>query len=75
MTEFEKELYDICKSLELYSGYTEGVMALVEDSEEDMQALVDYYKRHPNVTESDFLWVASVLNLQRYESESLYENE
>lgn len=74
MTELEKELYDICKSLEEYSGYTEGVISLVEDSTEDMKSLVDYYKRHPDVTESDFLWYASILNIRRYEPERLYED-
>ena len=58
MTELEKKLYEICKELELYSGYTEGVMDLVEDCEDDQRELIRFYEKHPGVNESDFLWHA-----------------
>lgn len=44
MTDLEKKLYEICKKLELYSGYTEGVMCLVEDCEEDQRELIRFYE-------------------------------
>lgn len=43
MSEKEKELYSICKKFELYKGYTEGVMDLVKDSEEDLRELLNFY--------------------------------
>lgn len=75
MTNEEKELYSICKKLELYKGYTEGVMDLVEDSEEDLRELLNFHKRNPQVNESDFLGYAMYLNIKRTEPERIIEDD
>lgn len=75
MTEIKDKLYMICKQLELYSGYTEGVMDLVEDSEEDERELLKYYETHQTVNESDFLGYAMYLNIRRTEPERIIEIE
>lgn len=75
MSEKEKELYSICKKFELYKGYTEGVMDLVEDSEEDLRELLNFYKKNPHVNESDFLGYAMYLNIKRTEPERIIEDE
>ena len=64
MAEIKDKLYKMCKQLELYSGYTEGVMDLVEDSEEDQQDLLKYYETHPTVNEFGFLGYAMYLNIK-----------
>lgn len=75
MTELEKKLYEICKELELYSGYTEGVMCLVEDCEDDQKELIRFYEKHPRVNESDFLGYAVYINIERTEPERIIEKE
>lgn len=75
MTDLEKKLYEICKKLELYSGYTEGVMCLVEDCEEDQRELIRFYEKHPRVNESDFLGYAVYINIERTEPERIIEKE
>lgn len=74
MTKLQKKLYDICKSLELYSGYTEGIMELVID-EEDAKTYVEYYEKHPNIREGDFLMAVDIMHSKRYEPERLYDDE
>lgn len=57
----------------MYSGYTEGVMDLVEDCEDDQRELIRFYEKHPGVNESDFLWHAMCINIERTEPERIIE--
>lgn len=70
MTKNEKKLYNICKSLELYEGYTEGIMDSI-DNEEDVNLLLSFYENHKDINESDFLGYADYLYIKRYEPERI----
>lgn len=50
-------------------------MDLVEDSEEDLRELLNFYKKNPHVNESDFLGYAMYLNIKRTEPERIIEDE
>ncbi len=70
MTEERKKLYRICKELELYEGYTDGIMDTI-DNEEDVKLMLKFYERHKDVNESDFLGYAGYLSIKRYEPERI----
>ena len=73
MTEDERKLYDICKSLELYEGYTEGIMDTI-GNEEDVKLMLKFYDKHKDINESDFLGYADYLSIKRYEPERIVED-
>ncbi len=69
----EQKLYEICKSLELYQGYTEGIMDTVQETE-DIEELISYYEKNkPN--ESDFLMYATYLGIKREEPNRIIEDD
>ena len=72
MTENELKLYKICKTLELYEGYTKGIMNYV-DNEEDVEAMLKFYDKHRNVNESDFLGYATYLHIKRTDPDRIVE--
>ena len=73
MIEDERKLYDICKSLELYEGYTEAIMDTV-DNKEDLKLVLQFYDRHKDINESDFLGYVDYLSVKRYEPERIVED-
>ena len=73
MKENERKLYEICKSLERYQGYTDGIMDTVYE-DEDINELISYYeKNQPN--ESDFLMYATYLGIKREEPTRIIEDD